>query len=667
MKITARNSILALSLFVAALALYLITLAPAVTFVDSGELAAVVATHGVSHPSGSPLYLALAELASFLPLGTLIQRLNAFSAFCAAIAVAFTVLYFINSHPQQMPVQQKPVNPKKKKQVQPEKKSFPERWIPAGGIAAAFSLMTNRALWNTATVTEVYALHACLISIVAWLLTLHVREVKAHPQHPRQHFLAIAAFVTGLGASNYPPFVLLAPAILVLLWRVEGKSLILKWQRTLAMAACVLAGLMPYALLPLRAANDPLLNWGNPSNWERFWKHITAQQYSVFLGSPRFDALPNALHLWWTQWPVFVWLLIVPGLLFFRKHRPAAFVFTVVLGIVNLVYVLCYDITDVSSAPSDYYTYLLPLCWCSAVWIGGGVCWILEWLEGTRAAQPVAAALLLLPLASVPLHWREMDRSHYTYADDFARSILQSVAPNAIILSPDWTFISPSMYLQLGEKVRPDVLVLDGELLRRSWYFPYFRKRSPQIYSACESSIHAFLTELAKYEEGRPYDGNVITEKYGGMMNNILAAGARSNHPPYILLNLQAKEANEDSYRQLEQELGRPPYMTSGMAPQVVGYGFHWVPEAVAFRLYIEEGFHPLPDVHIPVRPIVPGGAYDNVTMGVFERYADFWRYRGDYYRIKGSDCSRAADAYRQSLGIVVEQEAQSGLDACKQ
>ncbi|HSP07117.1 MAG TPA: hypothetical protein VLR94_08060, partial [Acidobacteriota bacterium] len=348
-----------------------------------------------------------------------------------------------------------------------------------------------------------------------------------------------------------------------------------------------------------------------------------------------------------------------------RRIRPLLFLFTAVLGITNLLYVLCYDITDVSSAPSDYYTYLLPLCWCSAVWIGAGVSWILQWFKGLRYSFAAASVIALLPAVSIPLHWGEMDRSHYTYADDFARGILQSMAPGAILLSPDWTFVSPAMYLQFGEHLRTDVLVLDGELLRRSWYLPFIRKRFPDLGAACDPAIRAFLAELTKYEEGLPYDGNVITQKYVAMLNGLMEQGLRLNHPVYVLLNLEAKELHPDSYREIEQQLRRPPYITTGVSPEAIGNGFQWVPETVAFRLYRDDLLHGFPEVLVPPRPLEPGKVYDNVTQGVIERYADFWRYRGDYRRMAASDCPGAVVAYHKSLDILQQPEAQAGLTAC--
>ena len=71
-----------------ALALYLGTLAPTVTFADAGELAAAAYTLDVAHPPGFPLYLLLGKLFTLLvPWGRVVQRLNAFSALCAAATV----------------------------------------------------------------------------------------------------------------------------------------------------------------------------------------------------------------------------------------------------------------------------------------------------------------------------------------------------------------------------------------------------------------------------------------------------------------------------------------------------------------------------------------------------------------------------------------------------
>src|SRR5207237_545965 len=122
------------------------------------------------------------------------------------------------------------------------------------------------------------------------------------------------------------------------------------------------------------------------------------------------------------------------------------------------------------------------------------------------APRYIAILLAASPLMALAANWDEAAHRHYTYAEDFVRATLDHVAPGALILSPDWTFISPAFYLQHGENVRPDVTVLDGELLRRSWYFSYVRRRAPWLYDACKPTIDAFLIELAKYENNKPFD-----------------------------------------------------------------------------------------------------------------------------------------------------------------
>ena len=71
--------------FVESFIIYWLTLAPTVTFVDSGELIAASSTLGVAHPPGFPLYILLAKLATLVPLGTIPVRIHVLSA---AICVA---------------------------------------------------------------------------------------------------------------------------------------------------------------------------------------------------------------------------------------------------------------------------------------------------------------------------------------------------------------------------------------------------------------------------------------------------------------------------------------------------------------------------------------------------------------------------------------------------
>jgi hypothetical protein len=69
---------------------------------DSGELAAAVATGGVIHPPGYPLYALLGNLFVLLPHGTLAWRMNLMSAACDAGAAGEAADLFVGARHELM-------------------------------------------------------------------------------------------------------------------------------------------------------------------------------------------------------------------------------------------------------------------------------------------------------------------------------------------------------------------------------------------------------------------------------------------------------------------------------------------------------------------------------------------------------------------------------------
>ncbi len=79
-----------LASFFIPLVVYYLTLAPTVTFGDSGELITAAYYLGISHPPGSPFWTILAHLFTFLPFNSVAWRVNFSSAFFSALT-AFLV------------------------------------------------------------------------------------------------------------------------------------------------------------------------------------------------------------------------------------------------------------------------------------------------------------------------------------------------------------------------------------------------------------------------------------------------------------------------------------------------------------------------------------------------------------------------------------------------
>src|SRR5690606_1200881 len=97
---------------------------------------------GTTHPPGYPLYNLLTWAVSWVPLGTLAQRINAFSAACAV----GTVLMVFHLQKRELGV---------------------GRWA-AFGAAAAFGW--SRTFWSQSVIAEVYTLNSLLVASVLVLL-----------------------------------------------------------------------------------------------------------------------------------------------------------------------------------------------------------------------------------------------------------------------------------------------------------------------------------------------------------------------------------------------------------------------------------------------------------------------------------------------------------------
>lgn len=72
---------------------YLLTRAPTVGLIDSGELAAGCYLLNILHPTGYPMWTLLGRIATLFPLGTVVNRVAVLSAFFSAVGGGHFLLY----------------------------------------------------------------------------------------------------------------------------------------------------------------------------------------------------------------------------------------------------------------------------------------------------------------------------------------------------------------------------------------------------------------------------------------------------------------------------------------------------------------------------------------------------------------------------------------------
>ncbi|MCJ7497817.1 MAG: DUF2723 domain-containing protein, partial [candidate division Zixibacteria bacterium] len=88
-----KKIIFPLAVFIFSGVIYLKTLCPSISWIDSGELATVCCTLGIAHPTGYPLYTLIGRVITLLPLGIPIYSLNLLSLF--VISSANLILFFL--------------------------------------------------------------------------------------------------------------------------------------------------------------------------------------------------------------------------------------------------------------------------------------------------------------------------------------------------------------------------------------------------------------------------------------------------------------------------------------------------------------------------------------------------------------------------------------------
>ena len=430
---------------------YFATLYPSVAGGDSGELIAAAAEHGVAHPPGYPLYTMLTAAAAALPIGTVAWRANAASALFAAIAaalLAFTVA------------------------------TLTGRWWAGAAAAIAFAL--SPVVWLYATSAEVFSLNNLLIATQLTLLALNERN-------PDRRLVLAAALVMGLGVANHHTSVLFTAIMLAsMVWRTRDQ-----WRtpRSLALlAAGTAVGLLPYLYLPLAAAGDAQVAWGDTGTVTGFMDHMLRRDYGTFQlaatqATPR---MPTLVQLGYyardlvDQITIAGVVLAACGLVIsIRSRTTRAFALTTVAAFVAYLG----SFHSLANLPLDQPLVhgVVARFWQApnmmvVTWAGLGIATLAVPLR--RAAAPVAVMAATLLGAS---HARAADHRGDHIVQDFAASILRAAPPNALILTRGDLITNATRYLHVVENVRPDVRVVDTELLTFKWMNDRLRRTTPDV------------------------------------------------------------------------------------------------------------------------------------------------------------------------------------------
>jgi hypothetical protein len=501
------------AVFLVALLLYTLTLAPTVTLVDSGELIVAARGLGVAHPPGFPLWVMLAHLASMLPVGNVAARINFSSAFfgalaCAIVTLAVAELLITDSFVVAPRRQNKAAQQSRK--IEDSTDRF---FIFAPAVGAGLLMTFSRTLWSYATITEVYTLNTLLIVIVfflvvRWRRIVETRRGSSAAVTTHDRWIYAAAFVFGLALGVHHVTVgLTLPAIAAVVYRTEGLKFFTSRRLLYAALICVGVLVLVYSYLPWAASSSPVMNWGDPRSLQEIWWHISGRQYRVFFSfsaatmGPQFvEFCRMALREFGFPWLPVTPFLAFAGFANAHKRDRTAFWFLLLIVLADLAYSLSYEIAE------DKDAYYLPTFISIAIAAGFGIRWLIQLagLKRLRIWKPSLAAATAIVLTSATAfagNWPFNDRRHYFIADDYVENVFSTIAPNGLLFTQDWQVVSPMFYAQEIEQRRRDVKVVDINLLRRSWYFDYLKRAHHGLMDRSREKIDPYVELLKQWEQ----------------------------------------------------------------------------------------------------------------------------------------------------------------------
>lgn len=444
------------------LTLYLATLAPSVTFFDSGEFLTAIASLGSAHSPGYPLFLLFAKPFTLLPLGNIAFRVNMATAVSSSLACLGVYLLTVRLLWEERLVEDLP---------------FSRYAVRMAALAAACTFAVTPRLWLQSNHDKPYPLLAFVTALIFWLLLVWRERFRSGTESPAH--LYGAGFLAGMATGLHQTVVLLLPAWFVLLLMTD-RRLLLRVRELVLATAFALSGFSVQLYLPLRASRKPLMNWGDTSSWTQFLWHVLRKGYPN-------ETHPRSPGLLWEQIRAFnvprefTWLglalLILALVCLWRTRRDVVLAYLVAVASFLLVIVGHFNTPrETIFLTEEFFT---PLYLLTAVLVGVGLFQLLRFAANSaRLPQcfgPTLYALtgvmfFLVPFSLCAANYYENDQHDNYIAFEYASNSLRSLPRDAVMFTWGDSGAFPLWYLQGVERMREDVDLPHVPHLVFDWY-----------------------------------------------------------------------------------------------------------------------------------------------------------------------------------------------------
>ncbi|XP_034432755.1 transmembrane protein 260 isoform X1 [Hippoglossus hippoglossus] len=434
---------------------------------DSGELITTACELGVAHPPGYPLFTLLARLAMFfLPSLSPAHSVNLMGGLLGAAAcgaLCITVCRLAGPGPGA---------------------------VLTGGLFAV-----SRLSWQWSMVAEVFTLNNLFVGLLFFSIASFHCAQDARKRSKIAHWGALCC---GLGLCNQHTLVLYILVVIPWVFHRLHSHQELSLRVVVSLGVCFLAGFLPYVYLPVSSyLNTARWSWGDQTTLSGLLAHLLRAEYGTF-SLAKTESSVNITTMLQAQMDHCIADLSIPvlvlagtGLLLSawdRTCRSVSWLFAAMLMVYSLFFAwranldirrpLLLGVVERFWLQSDAAVCVLA---------GLGLRQTLTELErrlGLGGVWKTTGWVLTVALLGQMLHnnHRECDQSRNSVVERFGRELLGSVPKDSIILTRGDLPGNSLRYLYYCQGVRPDVRLVDQEMMTYTWYVAKLGQHYPGVH-----------------------------------------------------------------------------------------------------------------------------------------------------------------------------------------
>lgn len=575
---------------------YLFTAAPAMLWVDAGDMISAASTFGVNDPP-APLYVFIAHFFTLLPFGSIIFRLQIFSALTASASLflLYQIIVQILS---------------KDKKEQNLTHAFKKVLILAG-IFSIFALAFSYEFWSQAQNTDRFVLALFIEVFILYLIIANSTHNKSESR------LYLIVFLCGIAYGIDPVVVSFYPAVLILLWH---KRSVLSIKKLFFLCLTGLAGIiLVMSYLPLATLHNPFLDVERPTTLGRIWALITGlgQNYynpetgagNGFTGSAHifFSSSWHYLVMVWQSFtPIILPFILCGGWYVWRNQKWLFGIFTSIL-ITNFI------LSDLYLSGNQESWYLMSDA-VFALFAGLGYFWIMSKFH----YRWFAMIFILVSFAPLAFWWTILNRHDWLITKDYIDNFYKPIHSPSIIYGTGDNFANATIFVHVTTTDKPEVIpIVDGAFDIVKQY-----------------RVNLALTTNIKIPNDSALTDNETPQIYSKFVNDFFAMNI-SRYNIYITYPALSSGFiyvhGEDNQPSFTLDTKRFKLIPQGMMEEVVLKNSTEKPKFSNFNYQFSNGY-PL------IKPVILEKDPNDELAEMLNEYISSYLGLGDYLLTKGND-----------------------------